>query len=175
MHPNALRTIRHGTAVANSQKIIACSKARRNRSRHRYADPRRARRHEGAGARQAPFSLPPGAAHSLFCAAKKRMGGALGQAAIAAESIWRLITAPTASKGSWAGNRTGGHIGPLLHPAGGPAKPSRLMRAEGELPRRGKRSHPGVSAPTPLPGNPANQYKSFDRKKDKRGDPFWPN
>ena len=64
-HPDDLRTIRHGTAVSTSQKMIACPKARRNRSRHRYADPRRAEGH-CTGARLAPFSLPPGAAHSLF-------------------------------------------------------------------------------------------------------------
>ena len=43
-HPGALRTIRHGTAVPTWQKTQACPKASPNRSRHRYVDPRRARR-----------------------------------------------------------------------------------------------------------------------------------
>ena len=43
-HPDEVGTIRHGTAVSISQKRIACRSARPNRSRHRYADPRRARR-----------------------------------------------------------------------------------------------------------------------------------
>ena len=42
--PDALRTIHHGTAVATSQKSIACPKVRPNRRLHRSADPRRARR-----------------------------------------------------------------------------------------------------------------------------------
>ena len=39
-HPDDLGTIRHGTAVSISQKMIACPKGRPNRSRHRYAVPR---------------------------------------------------------------------------------------------------------------------------------------
>ncbi len=74
-HPDAVGTIRRGTAVPTWQKIIACPKARQNRSRHRSAAPRRAEGH-CTGARQSAFSLPPDAAHSLFGATKKRMGGA---------------------------------------------------------------------------------------------------
>ena len=40
LHPDALRTIRHGTAASISQKTQACPKGSPNRSRHRYADPR---------------------------------------------------------------------------------------------------------------------------------------
>ena len=43
-HPDEVGTIRHGTAVANSQKPLARPKARQNRRLHRSADPRRARR-----------------------------------------------------------------------------------------------------------------------------------
>ena len=65
-HPDDLRTIRHGTAVTNLQKRIACPKARPNRRLHRYADPRRAEGH-CTGARPSglffwtvhgPFSFP---------------------------------------------------------------------------------------------------------------------
>ena len=41
-----------------------------------HADPRRARRATAPERAQAIFSLPPGAAHSLFVKNKKRMGGA---------------------------------------------------------------------------------------------------
>ena len=73
--PDDLGTIRHGTAASTSQKGIACPKASPNRSRHRYADPRRARRATAPERAQAPFSLPPGAAHSLFGQDQKENGG----------------------------------------------------------------------------------------------------
>ena len=65
-----------GRQSGKSQKSIACPKARPNRSRHWYADPRT---RGGPLHRSAPgaFSLTPGAARSLFGATKKRMGGAL--------------------------------------------------------------------------------------------------
>ena len=44
-HPDEVGTIRHGTAASTSQKTQACPKARQNRSRHRYVDPRRAEGH----------------------------------------------------------------------------------------------------------------------------------
>ena len=47
LHPDAVGTIRHGTAVTTSQKMIACPKASPNRRLHRYADPRQ---HRGANA-----------------------------------------------------------------------------------------------------------------------------
>ena len=50
-HPDALRTICHGTAASTSQKMIACPKAGQNRSRHRYAAPRA---HGGPPHRSAP-------------------------------------------------------------------------------------------------------------------------
>ena len=95
-HPDALRTIHHGTAVSTSQKTIACPKAIQNRRLHRYADPRTARRHEGAGARLRDFfswtvhcaavggfaaygcGVPlAGTARFSFGKAKREMGGAL--------------------------------------------------------------------------------------------------
>ena len=54
-HPDDHRTIRHGTAVSTSQKMIACPKARQNRSRHRYADPRTATLHVCAKLRPKRF------------------------------------------------------------------------------------------------------------------------
>ena len=75
-HPDEVGTIRHGTAVSISQKIVACPKVGPNRRLHRYADPRCARRATAPERAQAIFSLPPGAAHSLFVKNKKRMGGA---------------------------------------------------------------------------------------------------
>ena len=50
-HPDEAGTIRHGTVVSSSQKMIACPKAGPNRSRHRYADPRA---HGGPPHRSAP-------------------------------------------------------------------------------------------------------------------------
>ena len=64
-----------GQQLGESQKGLACPKAGPNRRRHRSAAPPRAEGH-CTGARQSAFSLPPGAAHSLFGATKKRMGGA---------------------------------------------------------------------------------------------------
>ena len=97
-HPDALRTIHHGTAVSTSQKTIACPKAIQNRRLHRYADPRTARRHEGAGARLSDFfswtvhcaavggfaaygcGVPlAGTARFSFGKAKREMGGASAQ------------------------------------------------------------------------------------------------
>ena len=95
-YPDAIGTIRHGTAVSTSQKMIACPKAIQNRRLHRYADPRTARRHEGAGARLSDFfswtvhcaavggfaaygcGIPlAGTARFSFGKAKREMGGAL--------------------------------------------------------------------------------------------------
>ena len=78
-YPDAIGTIRHGTAVSTSQKMIACPKTRQNRSRHRYADPRRARRAAAPERAQAPFSLTPGAARSLFGQNQKENGGRICQ------------------------------------------------------------------------------------------------
>ena len=75
-HPVDLRAIRHGTAVSTSQKRIACPKARQNRSRHRYSDPRRARRATAPERAQRPFLLDR--ARPVFFSGKteKKMGGA---------------------------------------------------------------------------------------------------
>ena len=54
LHPDAVGTIRHGTAVTTSQKMIACPKAGQNRRLHRSADPRRA---EARTRRSAPSGL----------------------------------------------------------------------------------------------------------------------
>ena len=68
---------RHGTAVPTSQKRIACPKASPNRSRHRYADPRRARRATAPERARRPFLLDR--ARPVFFSGKteKKMGGAL--------------------------------------------------------------------------------------------------
>ena len=76
--PSALSAT--GRQLQKSQKTQACPKVRQNRSRHRYADPRRAEGH-CTGARPAPFSLPPGAAHSLFGQVQKENGGRIAQLA----------------------------------------------------------------------------------------------
>ena len=97
--PRRRSTIRHGTAAANSQKTQACPKVSPNRRRHRYADPRRARRATAPERVKAIFSLPPGAAHSLFVKNKKRMGGAspVETAPCGSRLPGRQIAAPTAS------------------------------------------------------------------------------
>ena len=80
LHPDDLRTIRHGTAVSISQKTQACPKARQNRSRHRYADPRTATLHTRAKLRlKAAFSFGPSTARFLFRKTEKKMGGGMGK------------------------------------------------------------------------------------------------
>ena len=59
------------------QKGLACPKARPNRSRHRYADPRCARRATAPERVQAAFSFGPCTARFLFGKTEKKMGGAL--------------------------------------------------------------------------------------------------
>ena len=74
-HPDPLRTIRHGTAVSTSQKAQACPKARKNRSRHWYADPRT---RGGPLHRSASKRLSLWTVHGpfLFWQDKREMGGA---------------------------------------------------------------------------------------------------
>ena len=73
LHPDALRTIRHGTAVPTSQKAIACPTARQNRSRHRYAD---SRARGGPLHRSAPnaFLFGPCTARFSFGKTKEKWG-----------------------------------------------------------------------------------------------------
>ena len=75
LHPDAVGTIRHGTAVTTSQKMIACPKASPNRRLHRYADPRA---RGGPLHRSAPnaFLFGPCTARFLFHKMEKKMGGA---------------------------------------------------------------------------------------------------
>ena len=73
--PRRGRNPRHGTAVWTSQKRIACPKARQNRSRHRYADPRRAEGH-CTGARTSAFFSSTGRGAFSFWARPKREWGA---------------------------------------------------------------------------------------------------
>ena len=76
-HPDALRTIRHGTAVSTSQKTQACPEASPNRRLHRYADPRTATLHACAKLRPKRLFLLHRARRVLFLGkTKKRMGGA---------------------------------------------------------------------------------------------------
>ena len=73
-HPDEAGTIRHGTVVSSSQKMIACPKAGPNRSRHRYADPRA---HGGPLHRSAPKRpfLLDRARPVFFSARRKRKWG----------------------------------------------------------------------------------------------------
>ena len=57
LHPDAVGTIRHGTAVTTSQKMIACPKAGQNRRLHRSADPRRAEARTRRSASKRSFLL----------------------------------------------------------------------------------------------------------------------
>ena len=102
--PSALSAT--GRQLQKSQKTQACPKASLNRSRHRYADPRRARRATAPERARRPFLLDR--ARPVFFSGKteKKMGGALGQAGNPAEfrAQWdaprgRQIAAPTASQG----------------------------------------------------------------------------
>ena len=65
LHPDAVGTIRHGTAVTTSQKMIACPKASPNRRLHRYVD---LRQRGGPLHRSAPhtFLFRPCTAHFSF-------------------------------------------------------------------------------------------------------------
>ena len=65
-----------GRQLQKSQKSIACPKASPNRSRHRYADPRCARRATAPERVQAAFSFGPCTARFLFGKTEKKMGGA---------------------------------------------------------------------------------------------------
>ena len=65
-----------GRQLQKSQKAQACPKASPNRSRHRYADPRRAEGH-CTGARLAPFSFGPCTARFLFGQDRKENGGCI--------------------------------------------------------------------------------------------------
>ena len=77
LHPDAVGTIRHGTAVTTSQKMIACPKAGQNRRLHRYVDPVSTEARMRRRAPKAAFSFGPGAARFLFGKTEKKMGGAL--------------------------------------------------------------------------------------------------
>ena len=77
LHPDAVGTIRHGTAVTTSQKMIACPKASPNRRLYRYADPVSTEARMRRRAPKAAFSFGPGAARFLFGKTEKKMGGAL--------------------------------------------------------------------------------------------------
>ena len=96
-HPDALRTIRHGSAVT---EIAEDPSVPEGQPKSEQAPIRRPPSHaEGhcTGARLAPFSLPPGAAHSLFGQDQKENGGRICPAISMAESPGRQIAAPTAS------------------------------------------------------------------------------
>ena len=56
-HPDKVGTPAMGRQLGKSQKAQACPKARKNRSRHRYADPRRARRATAPERARRPFLL----------------------------------------------------------------------------------------------------------------------
>ena len=74
LHPDAVGTIRHGTAVTTSQKMIACPKAGQNRRLHRSADPRRAEARTRRSASKRSFLLDR-ARPVFFSARPKRKWG----------------------------------------------------------------------------------------------------
>ena len=75
-HPDEVGTPATGRQSGEPQKAQACPKVRQNRSRHRSADPRRARR-AAAPKRAHRFFLFHRARRILFLGkTKKRMGGA---------------------------------------------------------------------------------------------------
>ena len=76
-HPDAVGTIRRGTAISISQKRIACPKASLNRRLHRYADPRRARRATAPERVKAFFLFGPCTARFLFGQDRKGAPAAL--------------------------------------------------------------------------------------------------
>ena len=100
-----------GRQQQESQKSIACPKASPNRSRHRYADPRCARRVTAPERVQAAFSFGPCTARFLFRKSEKKTGGAsrLDKPPAGAESPWppdggpnfhgRFVTSLTRSRG----------------------------------------------------------------------------
>ena len=97
-HPDDLRTIRHGMAATGIAEEYSVPEGK---SKSEQAPIRRlpsARRATAPERVQAIFSLPPGAAHSLFVKNKKRMGGAppWERPPGGSQSPGRLITAPTA-------------------------------------------------------------------------------
>ncbi len=73
-HPDEVGTIRHGTVVSTSQKMVACPKVSPNRRLHRYADPRA---HGGLLHRSAPKRpfLLDRARPVFFSARRKRKWG----------------------------------------------------------------------------------------------------
>ena len=86
MRPCTPILVRTRAAGIRIQVRTASRRARRgaivNPQAPSHADPRTARRHEGAGARpKAIFSLGPSTARSLFVKNKKRMGGGMSQLA----------------------------------------------------------------------------------------------
>ena len=106
--PRRGRNPRHGTAVSTSQKTQACPKARQNRSRHRYADPRTATLHARAKMRpKRPFLLDR-ARPVFFSARPKRKWGVHWD-----KPATRLNSAPNGT-----------------HPAGGRLPPLRHHRAD---------------------------------------------
>ena len=148
-HPDDHRTIRHGTAVSTSQKTIACPKAIQNRRLHRYADPRTARRPEGAGASLSDFfswtvhcaavggfaaygcGVPlAGTARFLFGQGRKENGGCIAQLATQL-------------------NFPGGRLPPLRRLPGNPQESATVVLRGPCLKSASPRPGPGDSASIP--------------------------
>ena len=88
LHPDDLRTIRHRTAAAKTAEgpSVPEDKAKLAQAPIRRPPSRGGPLHRSAS--KAIFSLPPGAAHSLFVKNKKRMGAhPAGQVPLAGASI----------------------------------------------------------------------------------------
>ncbi len=77
LHPDALRTIRHGTAVGGTAEGPSVPEGKAKSEQAPIRRPPSAQRREGAGVRQkAVFSFGPCTARFLFHKMEKKMGGA---------------------------------------------------------------------------------------------------
>ena len=74
-HPDALRTIRHGSAVTEIAEDPSVPEGQPESEQAPIRRPPSRAEGHCTGARLAPFSLPPGAAHSLFGQDQKENGG----------------------------------------------------------------------------------------------------
>ena len=75
LHPDALRTIRHGTAVTEIAEVPSVPEGGPKSEQAPIRRPPSRAEGRCTGARPALFSLPPGAAHSLFGQDQKENGG----------------------------------------------------------------------------------------------------
>ena len=96
LHPDAVGTIRHGTAVTTSQKMIACPKASPNRRLHRYADPRQHRGANAPACAKSGLFFWTGRGPFSFRQDRKENGGRIAQPSSWLNPPGRQIAAPAA-------------------------------------------------------------------------------